>query len=371
MAAMDTLRKIYVEPTNVCNLDCRTCVRQVWDESLGEMSDNVFAALVDGLRAFPAVETVAFMGCGEPLLHPRLPEMVASAHAQGWRTELTTNGMLLKDTVAEQLAGAGLDQLVVSIDGVKAETFAEVRRGASPLGEVVANVEAFHDLVEARRREPLTVGIEFVAMRRNVAELPALRHVAAAVRAAFVLVSNVIPYTPALAAETLYDRGVTAMEHGPLPGSPVWRLPYLDIDEQTAPPLFGVLASAASVNYLGTDLTVGRPVCPFAEAGAAAIGWQGGVSPCPPLLHSYPLFVLGRAKQVRRCEFGRLPGSSLREVWQAPAYAAFRQRLAAFDFSPCVDCACELAEENEEDCLGNVFPVCGDCLWAHGVARCP
>ncbi len=31
------LAKVYIEPTNRCNLDCRTCIRNVWDESLGFM----------------------------------------------------------------------------------------------------------------------------------------------------------------------------------------------------------------------------------------------------------------------------------------------------------------------------------------------
>ena len=26
------LRKVYIEPTNRCNLECRTCIRNVWDE---------------------------------------------------------------------------------------------------------------------------------------------------------------------------------------------------------------------------------------------------------------------------------------------------------------------------------------------------
>ncbi len=50
----------------------------------------------------------------------------------------------------------------------------------------------------------------------------------------------------------------------------------------------------------------------------------------------------------------------------------FRDLVQRFDFSPCSDCGgCNLAETNEEDCFGNGFPVCGDCLWAKGVIQCP
>ena len=106
------------------------------------------------------------------------------------------------------------------------------------------------------------------------------------------------------------------------------------------------------------------------EADACAVGWQGGVSPCPPLLHTYTCFVRGRAKRMLRWEVGRLPGQTLAAVWATPEYVAFRDRVRRFDFPPCTDCGCELAEANEEDCLGNPHPTCGDCLWARGVVRC-
>jgi bifunctional DNA-binding transcriptional regulator/antitoxin component of YhaV-PrlF toxin-antitoxin module len=44
------LTKVYLEPTAMCNLDCRTCIRNVWDEELGRMSDVTFAAILDSLK---------------------------------------------------------------------------------------------------------------------------------------------------------------------------------------------------------------------------------------------------------------------------------------------------------------------------------
>ena len=46
------LRKVYIEPTNRCNLECRTCIRNIWDEPLGQMSRATFARIVEGLRSF-------------------------------------------------------------------------------------------------------------------------------------------------------------------------------------------------------------------------------------------------------------------------------------------------------------------------------
>jgi len=75
---------------------------------------------------------------------------------------------------------------------------------------------------------------------------------------------------------------------------------------------------------------------------------------------------------MRRCAFGNVGKRRLMEIWSEPAYAAFRRRVSRFDFPPCPDCgACELVASNAEDCLGNPFPVCGDCLWARGILQCP
>ena len=87
--------KVYVEPTNRCNLECRTCMRNVWEESTGEMSGSTFARIIEGLQAFSPVPRVFFGGLGEPLVHPNIIEMVAQAKGLGEPVKLITNGTLL------------------------------------------------------------------------------------------------------------------------------------------------------------------------------------------------------------------------------------------------------------------------------------
>jgi len=91
----DPLKKVYVEPTNRCNLSCTTCIRNSWEESFEDIAWPVYQALIDGLADFPEVNTIAFAGFGEPLLHPRFPDMIRLAHSKGLRTEMTSNAVLL------------------------------------------------------------------------------------------------------------------------------------------------------------------------------------------------------------------------------------------------------------------------------------
>jgi len=50
--SVSDLAKVYVEPTNACNLDCITCMRHVWEEPLGQMSAQTFQRVLEGLRLF-------------------------------------------------------------------------------------------------------------------------------------------------------------------------------------------------------------------------------------------------------------------------------------------------------------------------------
>ena len=273
-----------------------------------------FEAVVDGLTAVhdqgPAAEAppaVAFMGLGEPLLHPRFLDMVRLAKRRGLRAEVTTNALLLDDELAAGLLEAGLDQLVVSIDGASAEAFGRVRSGAS-LDRVVENVRRLHDGGGPNYGPGISIGVEFVAMRSNVGELPGLSRLAARLGATFIIVSNVLAYTPELLGETLYDHRASSLVGAETTAAPRWRLPAFDWDEAARRRARrGAHALRAQSRSSAPEPESTRSHCPFVDVDACAVGWHGGVSPCPPLLHTYTCFVRGREKRMLRWEVGRLP----------------------------------------------------------------
>ena len=368
--AEDPPGKLYLEPTSECNLNCRTCIRNSWDEEGGFMEWDVFERVVRQFAELAPEGTVAFAGLGEPLLHPRFIDMVELVKGLGLRAEIISNALLLTPGLATRLIEAKLDQFVVSIDGTSAESFGDVRPGAS-LDAVIRNVRLLNDHGGPYYSPSIRIGIEFVAMRRNLRELPRLERLAAELTASFVVVSNVLPYTEDLVGEALYDAGASAISGRGVATAPRWYLPHIEWNPETTPVFGEVLRRASYVSYLDADLAGWGNHCPFVQGGALAVRWDGGVSPCLPLLHSYRCFVKGREKTFTRCRFGTVPEQTLEVVWGHPDYVALRGRVLGFDFPPCVDCGgCELAEGNLEDCFGNPFPVCGDCLWARGVIRC-
>ncbi len=96
------LSKVYIEPTNRCNLECRTCIRNVWDEPLGQMSSELFSRIIWDLKVFSPPPTIFFGGFGEPLAHPAIPEMLAQAKTLGGSVELITNGTLFTNDISRQ-----------------------------------------------------------------------------------------------------------------------------------------------------------------------------------------------------------------------------------------------------------------------------
>ena len=365
------ISKIYVEPTSRCNLSCRTCVRHSWSEPVGTMSMDTFARLVDGLREVPTLRTVAFWGFGEPLLHPEIGAMIAAVKSLGAETELITNALLLDEALAERLVSAGLDRLVVSIDGVSPEAQADVRSGAS-LQTVIENLKGLGRVRRSLERDNPTIGLEFVAMRRNVHELPKLRALSREIDARFVVVTNVIPYTPDMRSETLYGSSVGQSKREATRWTPEIRTPRLDTRSEILEPLLRLLSDGDS---LAPSPDAGRGAashCRFVNEGSAAISWDGELSPCVALMHSYTAYVFGREKHFRRYALGNVTSEAIAAIWARDDFRDFRRRVRDFTFSPCTDCGgCDLAGDNESDCYGNPFPTCGDCLWAKGVINCP
>ena len=130
-----SLSKLYIEPTTQCNLQCRTCIRNSWDEPIGSMDMAVYRKLISDIKEFSTLNALAFWGIGEPLAHPEIVNMVALAHEMGLKTEVITNGHLLDEYMAKGFIQAGLDTLVVSVDGtinlwisVKEEIFCAWRK---------------------------------------------------------------------------------------------------------------------------------------------------------------------------------------------------------------------------------------------------
>jgi radical SAM protein with 4Fe4S-binding SPASM domain len=96
--------------------------------------------------------------------------MVRVAAQLGVFTATSTNAIYLTPKNAEKLVLSGLDDIVVSLDGLDQETYAKYRRG----GSFAKAVEGIKNLVDARRRlnkfNPL-IRLQFIVMKHNLHQL--------------------------------------------------------------------------------------------------------------------------------------------------------------------------------------------------------
>jgi MoaA/NifB/PqqE/SkfB family radical SAM enzyme len=368
------LSKIYIEPTNLCNLDCVTCMRNVWGEAPGKMSDETFEQIFVTLQRMSPLPTVFFGGYGEPLIHHRLVEWVKRIKALGARVELITNGLLLTEERSLEFIRAGLDVLWVSVDGSTPESYADVRLGSS-LPKVVENLKTLRRIrykaTDIDNTKP-QLGIAFVAMKSNIGDLPDVLRLGISVGAKQFSISNVLAHTPELQEQVLYRRTVQNAVTRQSTSVPVVNLPRMDWDTLTKEILADLFARRYRLELAGHEINRAVDSCPFIEQGSTAIRWDGSVCPCLPLLHTNENYFENRLRRTQAYAIGNIHERNLLDLWNDKGYASLRERIQRFDFSPCTFCnGCELSEENKEDCLGNTGLACGGCLWAQGVIRCP
>ena len=363
---LDRLAKLYIEPTNRCNLDCRTCMRHGWDENLGYMEFGLFEKILDGLHFQATMPAIFFGGFGEPLVHPDIVVMVAKAKAAGARVELISNGILLSDELASRLVTAGLDFLWLSIDGASPQSYADIRLG-NHLPQILANLRRLRRQRIFKFGQTPELGISFVAMKRNIADLPQVLDLGLRLGATSFSVSNIEAYTAAMDNELLYSHSLTNPAH-----LRQLEMPRMDLGTENGDVLKRLIGRFTLPGLMGAKNADHLGTCPFLERGSASVRWDGQVSPCLPLLHAHTVYTNGYSRLWQEFHIASAMDRDFGDIWNDKDYRTFRKKLLDFSFAPCTMCnSCDLPNLNGEDCYGNVHPACGGCLWSQGFIQCP
>src|SRR3954469_13813828 len=168
---MDLPKFLQIEPVGQCNLRCQMCAIQFRTDGppFGPpafMDFSVFTRLLD---QFPDLEELQLQGLGEPMMHPRLFDMVDHAAPRVKRVSIFSNLTLLNPARAERCVASGLTELHVSIDGATAETYEYIRVRAN-FDRVIANVELLQDTKRRLGSETPWLRMVAVAMRQNLDE---------------------------------------------------------------------------------------------------------------------------------------------------------------------------------------------------------
>lgn len=321
------IKKVYIELTSACNLNCSICFRNSWiDEKQSLMSVEVLGKVYESLAELENVETVMFAGMGEPLLHDRICDIVDKVSQLGMKTEIVTNGTLLTSEIAECLIKSGLAQVWVSAD--------DSHMKSSGNDIFVKNINNFNYI----RKGKCKLGLTYALINPSYEDLKSIQSFGKYINADEINISQIIPST--LIENLEYNDSLPIGKRG--------------VDDLFAP-------TKSRFNY-----------CPFVEEDNVFIKWNGDVVPCMQLLHSSYTYLFKEKRKVMAYSFGNLFNNSLTTIWNSREYKEFRERVRKFNFPDCTLCnGCDDRKENRTDCMYNDMPTCGACLWAQNIARCP
>jgi len=159
------------ELTNYCNLRCPVCPTGTKDLDRAPipMSPALFERAWD--ETAPFLLTASLWGWGEPLLHPRLDQILTIARRHDVATLLSTNGMPLNQpSVREALIESPPTTLIVAIDGITDETNSRYRVGAR-LEPILSGIRQLADLKRRRKAKYPVLQLRYIVMRHNEHEV--------------------------------------------------------------------------------------------------------------------------------------------------------------------------------------------------------
>lgn len=304
---------VYLEVTNRCNLLCTTCPRTYEElEPPADMSFDLFTSIVDQL---PRLARAVLHGVGEPMLVKELPRMVDYLKRRNVYVLFNTNGTVLNERSGRALIAAGLDELRVSLDAATRESFKAIR-GRDYFGRIVHNVSAFRALQEREGRSTPRVSVWITCLKETIRELPEFVRVAGTMGVSEVYLQRLVFFDrDAIGAakpdQALFER----MEEEDMR--------HLREAEDVARALGLSFSASGATSEPGLSLARGSDSSPWSLCrrpwSLMYFTANGRALPCciaPFSQHGYSNYTLGDVTQT-----------SLREIWNGPAYRDFRAAL--------------------------------------------
>lgn len=192
-------RRLVLEMTNRCNLNCVMCGRNAADFQPTQFQKewlNYFQPVIH------LIEEVTLMGWGEPTVHPDFVEFLGWAWEKGLRKYFCTNGMRL-ESLTPVLFDYHVDIMAVSLDGADAKTNESIRRGSN-FERVVRSLETVNRIKANRGLDYPYNNFVFAAMKQNVRQLPAMVRLAADIGVDEVKVVFLTAFDEAMQEQTLF-----------------------------------------------------------------------------------------------------------------------------------------------------------------------
>ncbi len=318
-----TPRTLFLEITGRCPIECLMCARRYRNWTYGDLDEAVFDRLAPVL---PRVGMVVLGGFGEPLSSRSFDHYFDRLSALGARVALQTSGYRLTEDRADRLVDGGLRHLHISIDSPVEETYTSIRPRIV-FRDVIARIK---QIVRAKAEtdSPFpTVHVVFVAMKRNIEQLPAMVDLVADLGADNLTVQYMVAHGEDVRSESLFyhqelaNRMLDAAEARARERGLNVTLPErFESRESKVESRNGREQRSGAISNLESRISAAYCTDPWK---VAFVRWNGDVHPC---CYAPSTVVMGSLAQPGSAGVSPAP-ASFWGIWNGPAYRDLRRRV--------------------------------------------
>lgn len=141
---LETPFHVFLDPSAACNFKCKFCFNKDKSKTSHKIMEfELFEKIVEDLKKFPQpLKVLRMYKEGEPLLNKNLEKMIKHAKDSGVceRIDFTTNGSMLNPTRNKLLVDAGLDAIIISVEGINEKQYYETSGVHINFNEYVENI---------------------------------------------------------------------------------------------------------------------------------------------------------------------------------------------------------------------------------------
>lgn len=162
---------IQIDPSNLCNFRCLFCptghphlLRQIGRSKGQLMSWSLYEKLISEIAEFPQpLKTLSLHKDGEPLINPRITEMVLLAREKNIAEKIVilTNASLLTRELSRDLIRAGLDVIRISVEHISSDGYRKFTQVYDDYDTIVRNVEMLREERD-RLQSPLFISAKII-----------------------------------------------------------------------------------------------------------------------------------------------------------------------------------------------------------------
>lgn len=167
-----------IDVVGACNLRCPSCPQgnsEGYRPTHGHMEPELLAEIIAKAKTESLVSDISLFSWGEPLLHPRIHELVGCVRDAGITCHLSSNLNLLPD--GDAIMAANPTSFKISVSGFTQEIYGYSHRG----GNIERVKKHMVELAEAKRRtnSKTRIFVNYHRYRHNLKEESLMREFAA------------------------------------------------------------------------------------------------------------------------------------------------------------------------------------------------